>query len=400
MRIAFLCGGLGLGGVADYTRLLAGALKAHGIESLIIALADREASAILRDATAEAPRLALPAALSWRERAAEAKAAVDAFAPDWVSLQFVPFAYNPKGVVWREARWLESLMAGRRAHVMLHELWVEPLPRPVPLRRRVLRAMQRAAILRLLKAIRPEVLHTSNAVYLDLLAAAGLEARLLPLFGNVPAEFHSDRAWLDEALGAAGVDLARRPLLFGFFGGVNPEWDGSELFGRLAAALRVIGRTGVVLSAGAAAGMPERLRRWAEGRPELHVLSLGVQPALRISAYLQALDFGLTSYPYALIGKSSSVVAMLEHGLPVIVEWGDLAPSLPAVPAELDRLALRPGGDLAAFLARAGERSGGRSALPDVAAAMSEALARPPRSGIADGTPPWRDGRLSYIRNP
>ena len=56
MRIAFLCGGLGLGGVADYTRLLAGALRAHGIESLIIGLADRDASAILRDATAEAPR--------------------------------------------------------------------------------------------------------------------------------------------------------------------------------------------------------------------------------------------------------------------------------------------------------------------------------------------------------
>ena len=99
--LAIFLGGLGLGGVADYTRLLAGALKAHGIESLIIGLSDREASAILRDATAEAPRLALPAALSWRERAAEAKAALDAFAPDWVSLQFVPFAYNSKGVVWR-----------------------------------------------------------------------------------------------------------------------------------------------------------------------------------------------------------------------------------------------------------------------------------------------------------
>jgi hypothetical protein len=377
MRIAFLCGGLGLGGVADYTRLLAGALKAHGIESLIIGLADREASAILRDATAEAPRLALPAALSWRERAAEAKAALDAFAPDWVSLQFVPFAYNIKGVVWREARWIESLMAGRRAHVMLHELWVEPLPRPVPLRRRVLRAAQRAAILRLLKSIRPEVLHTSNAVYLDLLASAGFQASLLPLFGNVPIEPRPDRAWLDAALTAGGHDLARRPLLFGFFGGVDPEWDGSELFARLAAALRCIGRTGVVLSAGAASGMPERLRRWAAGHPALGTLALGTQPSERISAYLQALDFGLTSYPYALTGKSSSVMAMLEHGLPVIVAWGDLRPDLPAMELQQSSQVVRPGIDFVGLLARPVGPRTATARLPTVAADLYEALAGP-----------------------
>jgi glycosyltransferase involved in cell wall biosynthesis len=375
MRIAFLCGGLGLGGVADYTRLLAGALRAHGIESLIIGLADRDASAILRDATAEAPRLILPAALTWRERSAAAQDALDAFAPDWVSLQFVPFAYNAKGVVWREAPWIESLMAGRRAHVMLHELWVEPLPRPVPLRRRVLRSAQRAAILRLLRRIRPEVLHTSNAVYLDLLAAAGLDGRLLPLFGNVPAEPQSDRAWLDEALRAAGIDRARRPLLFGFFGGVAPDWDAAPLLTRLSDAVRSLGRPGVVLSVGFAGGMEERMRAWQREHSGLEFLTLGVQPIARIAAYLQALDFGLTSYPYALIGKSSSVVAMLEHGLPVIVAWGDLRPDLPAIDRELAHLVLRPGGDLRRFISEGRDRGPLGSRLPAAAAAMADALA-------------------------
>jgi len=371
MRIAFLCGGLGFGGVADYTRHLAAALKPHGVESLIVGLADRDASEVTRSSGA----LALPGRLSWPARIEQAEAALAAFDPDWVSLQFVPFAFHGKGVVALEARWLARLLAGRRAQIMMHELWVEPLPRPVALRRRLLRAAQRASILRLLRGIRPELLHTSNAVYLDLLEGAGFRASLLPLFGNVAIEPRPDRAWLDAALAASGHDRGRDPLLFGFFGGVDPEWDGRELFDRLAAALGRTGRTGLVLSAGAASGMPERLRRWAAGHPQIGVLALGIQPAERVSAYLQALDFGLTSYPYALIGKSSSVVAMLEQGLPVIVAWGDLRPDLPAIDPELSALVLRPGGDLRRFMSETQDRRPVGSRLPKVAAAMADALA-------------------------
>ena len=81
----------------------------------------------------------------------------------------------------------------------------------------------------------------------------------------------------------------------------------------------------MVLSAGAAAGMPQR--HAAAGPHAILGSASSRWASIRSSAsppYLQALDFGLTSYPYALIGKSSSVIAMLEHGLPVIVDWGDL----------------------------------------------------------------------------
>ena len=102
--------------------------KAHGVESLIIGLADREAREVARSADI----LALPGTLPWRARIEQAEAALAAFAPDWVSLQFVPFAFNSKGVVA-----LGGALAGSgssptaAAHVMMHELWVEPLPRPV-----------------------------------------------------------------------------------------------------------------------------------------------------------------------------------------------------------------------------------------------------------------------------
>ncbi|HEX6102217.1 MAG TPA: hypothetical protein VF031_04135, partial [Alphaproteobacteria bacterium] len=216
----------------------------------------------------------------------------------------------------------------------------------------------------------PDALHTSNPVYQQLLAEAGLRASLLPLFGNVPVEARPDRAWLDEALKAAGHDLSRGPLLFGFFGGVDPAWEGSDLFARLSASLRRVGRGGIVLSAGAAAGMPERMEAWRRRHPELGFLALGIHPAERISAYLQALDFGLTSYPYALTGKSSSVVSMLEHGLPVIVSWGDLLPGTPAIEPDMAELVLRPGGDLDGFIASPPQRRIRGSRLNRVAARL------------------------------
>ncbi len=370
MRIAFLLGGLGLGGVADYTRLLAGALRAHGVESLIIALADRERAAVASEVSADARMLALPAGLPWRARVAAAEAALADFDPDWVSLQFVPFAFNRKGIVALEGRWLARLLAGRRVHLMVHELWVEPLPRPVGPRRRLLRWMQRAAILRLLERTRPELVHTSNEVYRQLLGAAGVAAGLLPLFGNVPVEARPDRGWLEQALSAAGHDPARRPMLFGFFGGIAPQWEGTDLFSRLSRTLERMGREGVVLSAGAAGALEERMDLWRRRHPRLGFLALGIQPAERISCYLQALDAGLTSYPQALIGKSSSVVAMLEHGVPVILDWGDLRPELPAIDPEFADLVLRPGGDLDAFVRAPSARQVRGSRLPMVAAAM------------------------------
>jgi len=382
MRIAFVCGGLGLGGVADYTRLLAAALKTKGVESLIISLADREARALARDTEGDLPTLVIPAATPWRERVAAAETALDAFAPDWVSLQFVPFAFNRKGVIAAEGQWLARLLGRHRLQIMLHELWVEPLPGRVALRRRVLRAAQRSFILRLLKHAKPALLHTSNAAYQALLAEAGLQTKPLPLFGNIPIDPKADRAWFGAALSRAGIDLTRRPLLFGFFGGVDPNWDPGPLLGRLIETLGPLGRSGVVLSVGSAGPIAERMQAWRSQHPDLQFLALGIQSVERISAYLQALDFGLTSYPYALIGKSSSVISMLEHGVPVIVSWGDLRPDLPVLDTDWSSLVLPPNGELGSFLRARHDRRIRGSRLPEVAETMLrdlDSMARPGR---------------------
>jgi hypothetical protein len=48
-------------------------------------------------------------------------------------------------------------------------------------------------------------------------------------------------------------------------------------------------------------------------------LEKGELPTDLISSCLQSADFGVATSPLSLIGKSGSVAAMLEHGLPVVV---------------------------------------------------------------------------------
>ena len=54
------------------------------------------------------------------------------------------------------------------------------------------------------------------------------------------------------------------------------------------------------------------------------VLRLGERSLDEISRFFSYLDFGVSTTPLALIGKSSCVAAMLDHGLPVIVNRDDV----------------------------------------------------------------------------
>ncbi|HTO03796.1 MAG TPA: hypothetical protein VL069_08850, partial [Opitutus sp.] len=63
-----------------------------------------------------------------------------------------------------------------------------------------------------------------------------------------------------------------------------------------------------------------QLARECAGVP---VIDLGPQPPEVISQVLQAADFGVATHPWALLEKSGSTVALLEHGLPVLVPRDD-----------------------------------------------------------------------------
>jgi hypothetical protein len=187
--------------------------------------------------------------------------------------------------------------------------------------------------------LQPDIVHTSNAFFKHLLDGVGVPASILPLFGNIPVG--DDTApWLGPLLSAEyGSDIDReRTWIFGLFGGIWTGWDPTALFDRISAVAARANRQVVVASIGhAGAHAAATIGLWQLRHPHLHFALLGSRSEREVSQFLNSIDFGLTTYPINLLGKSGAVTTMFEHGVPVIATWGDITPDLPPVwPAFVD----------------------------------------------------------------
>jgi hypothetical protein len=114
------------------------------------------------------------------------------------------------------------------------------------------------------------------------------------------------------------------------------------------------------------------------------MLRLGEQPAARLSELFNTADFGIATTPLALIGKSATVAAMFDHGLPVVVNRDDCPwPSAGAVDEREAALVIPMGQDLAARL-RDARRLPAVWRLPGVAARWLADM-----SGVAETASTW-----------
>ena len=377
MKLLFICTSLepGRDGVGDYTRILAGECARAGHECRLLAVNDAHLSGHAPLETS--PALRLPAIMPWHERATVALAWAQAFAPDWQSWQIVPYGFHDKGVIPREAcKFAATLAQGGswRRHVMLHELWLG-LSAHESARNRITGALQRRALKKFLLALHPDALDTTNPTYLAALVRNDIAASHIPIFGNIPVI-------------APPAAVARAAGVFNgvIFGTVHPQFlpVARRAMAALLAGARASGgslRITIVGNTGAhGLGLVESLQNFApDGQFEIR--SLGEMPAEKVSLALQEADFGIAMHPWALLGKSGVVAAMLDHGLPVFVprdEWALRGHAIkpfsgywPYSSGLVERLDNMPPEHLAGWLAR--RRAPARRA-PEVAAQFLERL--------------------------
>jgi len=308
MKIAFVTSGLEpeADGVGDYTRRLASELTRMGHTCRLIALNERGSGEYPR--VEGASILRMNGDMPWPSRIDLAEEAIEKFNPDWTSLQFVCYGFDPKGYIRDRVEGLARLLSSRPAHVMFHELWAG-LKRSASWKERLVGAIQRKSVLDLIGRIQPRLVTTTNAVYRAVLRKCGMEAGEYPLFGNVDVTSPIPLLQGHEAL-----------WRFGFFGTIQLEWSPEPLFSKIAEAARRCGRRPSMLWF----GRPGRGDRFwnkisRDYGPEMSFALLGPQPADCISALLNSLDVGISTMPLELIMKSGTAVAMFEHGVPVVV---------------------------------------------------------------------------------
>jgi len=322
MKIAFLCRNLERGGdgVGDYTRRLAAELIRQGHPSGAVGLNDSHVSQVVYESQeiegATVPVLRLPETMPWSERTSATRKWLDTFNPDWVSLQYVPFAFHPKGLTYEFADTLSSIIGTRPLHWMFHELWVL-WNFPLALRKRLLGQAQKYCVRRCLRKLKPRALATQLPIYRAELRKLGVHAEIHPLHGNIPVYKNVDAdQWLTKQCASL-----KKPdtLTAGFFGNILSTLDASFLTSQIAK-LKVPRERMLLLLAGRVGGESDRhwqfLEQELQGSARFH--KLGELDEREASYYFSSLDYGITSYPPELMLKSGSVAAMREHGLTVI----------------------------------------------------------------------------------
>jgi hypothetical protein len=348
MKIAFVTSSLepGRDGVGDYTTLLAEECTRQGHVVVRLALNDRH----IERSSREPGLLRLPASQEWTARVIEARQWLEDFAPDFVSLQFVCYGFATRGLAGRIARHLRTLLSGWPLHVFMHELWLGE-ECGASWKDRAMGWLQRQGVLGLLRGLDTRVVHTSNTTYTHLLARHGVAAQRLPLFGSLPLPDASLRPPEDH-------------LALVLFGTLHPVWPPEPLFSTLRTIEQPIVLTHVG-NIGSGAALWVRLAE--QYKSAFSFRRLGELPPPQIADVFAQSHFGIATTPWALIGKSASVAAMLDCGLPVIVNRNEARYSgLPeAAPEDPFLLLLDP--QLPSQL-RAASRRPPQLQLPEIAA--------------------------------
>jgi hypothetical protein len=310
MKILFICGSLAPGrdGVGDYTRRFAGELIRQGHHASIIALNDQLVDSIT-DTTQETDGidvqvLRIPAKLSAKVRFAHAGSYIEEYNPEWLSLQYVPFSFQKKGLPWGLGSRLAKIAKGRKWHVMFHELWIG-MNTEVTCKFKVWGIIQREITRSILKQLHPVVIHTQTKLYQFELFNLGYNAIYLPLFGNIPVLNKQDKDGKPTKLsfvvfggihyGAPIAEFAKQARIYAITNNIEIE-------------VIFIGRCGAELESWIQICKTEGLR----------VSVLGEQSPMILSEVLSQSNIGITSTPFLLVEKSGTVAAMLEHGLSVI----------------------------------------------------------------------------------
>ena len=335
MRIQFLCASLepGKDGVGDYVIRLAEQLCLSGHECQCVAINDRhvipKTTGFNRCKVSDACEvIRLSSQQSWSERMRHLQMITCSFAPNWISLQFVPYGYQKRGFSFGLGQRLSEIAGSASRHMFFHELFIG-MNSGASTSHRIQGFIQQLAIRNVIRRGRPDLIHTHVPLYQHWLRRFGAKADLLPLVSGIPIAADGP---ITELFDKWREDRQQSPgqyLFGGYFGSFYQNAANSEFIAGLHALARNTKKRVVVFRAGHQAREYEKLWDKVTQADQLHGenaitwVDVGHLSAPLVSRYLQALDFGIAATPWPLIGKSGSVAAMVDHGLPVLVSRGD-----------------------------------------------------------------------------
>ena len=308
MNFLFLCGSLqpGLDGVGDYTRRISGALIRNGHIANVLSLCDKHVSSFVQQIQEiENTKIAvtrIPLSASYRQRLAFTQKIIAKEQPDIISLQFVPYSFNPKGLPFWMPSFLKKIRGNYKWHIMFHELWLG-IDNESSLKHKFIGELQQLIVKKIINTTKTDYISTQIKLSQLFLYINHIEAEILPICGNIPVTAVKKKllgftqfvlfGTIHEAapLESFIEDLIRNPYLFDkpikfVFVGDN--------------GLKLIFYTSILLKYNIAYEV------------------MGIQSEKVISQVLLDSTFGISTTPYYQTEKSGVYAAYREHQLTTI----------------------------------------------------------------------------------
>ena len=227
---------------------------------------------------------------------------------DLLSIQFAPYSFSTKGLSGNNLKFFGERIKNHSVQIIFHEIWIGDFLGANRIHK-FKGWRQKREIMGFLKRVDPLEIFSTNEASLHALSKAGVKAKYLYLFGNIPFcgnDFSNPKPQTDFiSVVLFGTIYENFPFPLAL----------KRLEGISARALRklkfhVVGR-----------------QREPNGIKNLRILleknnirfeETGELPASEVSHYLQIADLGISTTPFDCLGKSGTTAAMLEHGLHVI----------------------------------------------------------------------------------
>lgn len=332
-----------VGGVADYTRLLAGHLAQQGAEVRVLATTGCHGEpADAFQVEGSVPRWNFGVFRALRQM-------IDGFGPDVVHLQFQTAAYAMHPGVMLAPTWMQFRRSAVRCVTTFHDLR-EPylFPKAHLVRRWLLRRMA---------ADSARCIATNDGDALAL-AAAGARVTVIPIGSNVPL---ADEPPYPRSEVQARWGGPAEGALVGFFGLLN-QAKGFDTLLHALAALKANGRPVALLVMGDRLGASDPTNRAYAERVEALAVELGIAdsvhwtgylPEAELSRALRSTDLCALPFTEGASYRNGTLLAALSNGVPVVTTRPPQA-SVPGALAPLvdgqEALLVEPG-DRASFVA-------------------------------------------------
>lgn len=335
LRILFICGCLEMGkdGVGDYTRKLAKELLRLGHDCSIASLMDKFVNSELKEKqeinNKYIDTFRLPFISGIKKNTNSLILWVNSFSPDWISLQYVPFSFNNKGLPYDLSQNLKPILKDSLIHLMIHEPGMG-ISKISPIKHKIIGFLQFGILRRLIKENKIKIVTTSNKLYQLVLLNKKINSEILTLFSNI--EFSE----LNQVLKASllitlfHIDINERIQwkIIGIFGTLYPDSNIQiELEAQLLLAEKEnkkifffsFGKVGNL-------GLKEFEILKSKFNQKIKFVAIGEVTAIEASHYVQLCDLMISCTPAQHKGKSGVYAFLKLHTSMIVLPKKEILP--------------------------------------------------------------------------